>query len=66
MSVEEVINEFDRLRMRCDVVEEEEQVIARFLGILKPEISDVVQLQPYWTYADVCHLALMVEKQLKN
>ncbi|GJS97673.1 hypothetical protein Tco_0804641 [Tanacetum coccineum] len=25
MSVEEVINEFDRLRMRCDVVEEEEQ-----------------------------------------
>ncbi|PWA78542.1 hypothetical protein CTI12_AA213720 [Artemisia annua] len=61
-----VINEFDRLRMRCDVVEEEEQVIARFLGILKPEISDVVQLQPYWTYADVCHLALKVEKQLKN
>nr|GEU93731.1 retrovirus-related Pol polyprotein from transposon 297 family [Tanacetum cinerariifolium] len=28
MSVEEVINEFDRLRMRCDVVEEEEHVIA--------------------------------------
>ncbi|GJU02791.1 RNA-directed DNA polymerase [Tanacetum coccineum] len=38
MIVEEVIKEFDKLRMRCDVVEEEEQVIARFLGVLKPEI----------------------------
>nr|GEX23755.1 Asp_protease_2 domain-containing protein [Tanacetum cinerariifolium] len=34
----EVINEFDTLRMRCDVVEEEKQVVARFLGVLKPEI----------------------------
>lgn len=30
MLVEEVIHEFNRLKMRCDVVEEEEQVIARF------------------------------------
>ncbi|GKC34528.1 reverse transcriptase domain-containing protein [Tanacetum coccineum] len=41
MTVEEVINEFDKLRMRCDVVEEEEQVVARFLGVLKPEIADI-------------------------
>ncbi|GKF71281.1 reverse transcriptase domain-containing protein, partial [Tanacetum coccineum] len=34
MIVEEVINEFDKLRMRCDVVEEEEHVVARFLGVL--------------------------------
>ncbi|GJU04361.1 hypothetical protein Tco_1114699 [Tanacetum coccineum] len=27
MSIEEVINEFDRLRMRCDVVEEKEQMV---------------------------------------
>ncbi|GJV06321.1 reverse transcriptase domain-containing protein [Tanacetum coccineum] len=65
MTVEEVINEFDKLRMRCDVVEEEEQVIARFLGVLKLEIVDIVSLQPYWTYTDVCHLALKVEKQIK-
>ncbi|GJX96712.1 reverse transcriptase domain-containing protein [Tanacetum coccineum] len=56
MTVEEVINEFDKLRMRCDVVEEEEQVVARFFGVL---------LQPYWTYTDVCRLALKVEKQIK-
>ncbi|GKD26619.1 reverse transcriptase domain-containing protein [Tanacetum coccineum] len=46
MTVEEVINEFDKLHMRCDVVKEED-------------------LQPYWTYTDVCRLALKVEKQIK-
>ncbi|GJW53499.1 reverse transcriptase domain-containing protein [Tanacetum coccineum] len=66
MSVEEVINEFDRLRMRCDVVEEEKHVIVRFFGVLKLEIANVIQLQPCWSYADVCHLALKVEKQLKS
>nr|GFA72903.1 hypothetical protein [Tanacetum cinerariifolium] len=55
MTVEEVINEFDKFCMRCDVVEEEEQVGARFLGVLKPEIADIVSLQPYWTYTDVCN-----------
>nr|GEZ41104.1 reverse transcriptase domain-containing protein [Tanacetum cinerariifolium] len=65
MTMEEVINEFDKLRMRCDVVEEEEQVVARFLGVLKPEIADIVSLQPYWTYTDVCRLALKVEKHIK-
>ncbi|GJV62961.1 RNA-directed DNA polymerase [Tanacetum coccineum] len=43
MTLEEVINEFDKLRMRCDVVKEEEQVIAWFLGVLKPEISDIAK-----------------------
>ncbi|GJV00992.1 RNA-directed DNA polymerase [Tanacetum coccineum] len=65
MIVEEVINEFDKLCMRCDVVEEEEQVVVRFLGVLKPEIADIVSLQPYWTYTDVCKLALKVEKHIK-
>lgn len=66
LSVEELINEFDRLRMRCDAAEEEEQIIARFLGVLKPAIADVVSLQPYFTYLDVCQLALKVEKQQKG
>ncbi|XP_022011578.1 uncharacterized protein LOC110911283 [Helianthus annuus] len=64
-TVEELICEFDRLRMRCAVEEEEEQIIARFSGALRPEIADVVQLQPYWSFTDVCQLALKVEKQLK-
>ncbi|GJW07663.1 hypothetical protein Tco_1570086 [Tanacetum coccineum] len=65
-TIEELINEFDQLRMRCDANEEEKQVIAMFLGVLRPEIADVMSLQPYLTYTDVCHLALKVEKQQKN
>ncbi|GJX98028.1 hypothetical protein Tco_0355047 [Tanacetum coccineum] len=41
MTVEEVISEFDKLRMRCDVVEEEEHVVVRFLGVFNPEIADI-------------------------
>nr|GEU52956.1 hypothetical protein [Tanacetum cinerariifolium] len=44
LTMEEVINELDTLRMRCDVVEEEKQVVARFLGVLKPEILILVPL----------------------
>ncbi|GJR32797.1 reverse transcriptase domain-containing protein [Tanacetum coccineum] len=65
MTVEEVINEFDKLCMRCDVVKEEEQVVTWFLGVLKPEIANIGSLQPYWTYTDVCCLALKVEKHIK-
>nr|GEX25368.1 hypothetical protein [Tanacetum cinerariifolium] len=35
-------------------------------GGLRSEISNVVQLQPYWTYADVCKLAVKVEKKQKE
>ncbi|XP_071687037.1 uncharacterized protein [Rutidosis leptorrhynchoides] len=64
LSVEELIREFDKLRIRCDSNEEEEQLIARFLGALNPEISNVVTLQPFSSFNDVCKLALKVEKQL--
>ncbi|GAV57717.1 hypothetical protein CFOL_v3_01253 [Cephalotus follicularis] len=52
--------------MRCDVVEKDEQLIARYLISLRLEIFDVVQLQQYWTYEDVCRLALKVEKQINT
>ena len=65
-SVEQFIADFDRLRMRCGADEDEEQVIARFLGALRPDIGDVVQLQQFWTLDDVFRLALKVEKQLSN
>ena len=41
--VEEYTAEFDHLMIRCDVVKQEEQMIARYLGGLRVEISDVVQ-----------------------
>ncbi|GJZ99408.1 reverse transcriptase domain-containing protein [Tanacetum coccineum] len=65
-SVEQFIADFDRLRMRCGADEDEEQVIARFLDALRPDIADIVQLQQFWTLDDVFRLALKVEKQLSN
>nr|GFB23788.1 reverse transcriptase domain-containing protein [Tanacetum cinerariifolium] len=50
MSVEDFTGEFDRLRMRCGVDEEEEQTVARYLASLR----HVVHLQQYWSYNDAC------------
>ncbi|GJV85258.1 hypothetical protein Tco_1525156 [Tanacetum coccineum] len=64
LSVEELISEFRRMWMRCCTEEDEEQIIARFLGILRPKIADIVSLQQYYSFSDVCQLALRVECQL--
>ncbi|PWA60613.1 reverse transcriptase domain-containing protein [Artemisia annua] len=65
LTVAEYILEFERLRMRCGTDEEEERVIARFLGGLRSDIADTVQLTQYYSFDDVCRLASRVEKQLK-
>ncbi|GJW24524.1 hypothetical protein Tco_0038335 [Tanacetum coccineum] len=52
------------MRMRCGAEEDEEQIIARFLGILRPKIMDIVSLKQYYSFSDVCQLALRVERQL--
>ncbi|PKU85104.1 hypothetical protein MA16_Dca018218 [Dendrobium catenatum] len=44
-------------------MEPEENTIVRFLGGLQPSITNVVQLQPYWTMQYVISLAIKVEKQ---
>ncbi|XP_012857556.1 PREDICTED: uncharacterized protein LOC105976838 [Erythranthe guttata] len=66
LSVEEFTTEFDNVRILCDLIEPEEQTIAHYIAGLHPKISDIVQLQPYWTYTDVVKLALKVEKQIKE
>nr|GEW36159.1 RNA-directed DNA polymerase [Tanacetum cinerariifolium] len=62
--IKEFIAEFECVRMRCGKEENEEQTIARFRGSLRTDISDVVYLQQYYSFHDVCRLALKVEKQL--
>ena len=44
LSVEEYTAEFDNLMLKGELVEPEEQTIARYLGDLKYEIAKVVQL----------------------
>ncbi|GAV73470.1 zf-CCHC domain-containing protein [Cephalotus follicularis] len=39
--------------------------MAHFLGGLHSDIGNVVELQPFWTFEDVCKLEIKVEKQKK-
>ena len=48
---------------KCNIKEPEPQIIIRYIGGLKESIADVIRLQPYWTFNDVCKLAYNVEKQ---
>ena len=66
LTVEELISEFERMRMRCGAEEDDEQVIARFLSVLRRDIADIVMLQQYYSFTDVCRLALRVEQQLNK
>ena len=52
MSVEEYTREFEKLMIKCDLQEAEEQTIVRYLGGLDPKYAHVVELQPYTTFDD--------------
>jgi len=64
MSVGEYTRDFEKLMMKCDIQEKEEQTIARYLGGLNTDIAHLVQLQQYWSLDEVIRLAIRVEKQL--
>ena len=66
LSVEEYTREFEKLMIKCDLQEEEEQTIVRYLGGLDPKYAHVVELQAYSTFDDVCLLAHKVETQFKT
>ena len=44
ISVEEYTREFERLMIKCDLQEAEEQTIVRYLGGLDPKYAHVVEL----------------------
>ena len=62
MSVDEYTREFEKLLIKCDIQEPEEQTIVRYLGGLEPKYSNVVELQQYSTFNEVCVLAHKVEQ----
>ena len=65
-SAEEYIREFEQLRIRSGIEEEPEQTMARFLRGLDPSIIEKVNIQPYWSFENVCKFSFKVEKYLKG
>jgi len=45
LNVEEYTREFEKLLIKGDIQEPEEQTIIRYLGGLKPNYANVVELQ---------------------
>ena len=66
MNVEEYTREFEKLMIKCDTHEPEEQTMVRYLGGLDPRIANVVELQAYTTFDEVCVLAHKVEQQRRS
>jgi len=64
-SVEEYTREFEQLVMTCDLRENEDQTVARYLGGLNEFIRNVVKLQACSTLDEVSSLAHKVELQRK-
>jgi len=50
MSIEEYIKEFEQLKMRCEVLEVLKQTIAHFPGGMNREITNINEIQPYWSF----------------
>jgi len=65
LNVEEYTREFEKLVIKCDLQELEEQTIVRYLGGFDPRYANVVELQAYTTFDEVCVLAHKVEQQKK-
>ena len=61
LSVEEYSAEFENLIINGDLLESEEEVIARYLVGLRFDIIRVIFMQPYNILHDVIKLALKVE-----
>ena len=66
MNVEEYTCEFEKLVIKCDIQEPEEQTIVRYWRGLDPRYTNVVDLQAYTSFDEVCVLAHTVEQQKKS
>jgi len=66
MKVEEYIREFEEFLITCVLMEEHEQIIARFLKGLNSTILKKIELQLFWTFEDTCKLAVKVKKQQRD
>ncbi|KAI5653830.1 hypothetical protein M9H77_31017 [Catharanthus roseus] len=52
--------------LRLSLEEDKDASIARFISDLNRDIADQLELYPYTTYEDICHLATKIENQRKR
>ena len=60
------MEEFYRLAARTRLIEDERQQVARFIGGLKVEIQEKLQLNSIWSLNEAVNLAMLGEKQVQK
>ncbi|KAI5664050.1 hypothetical protein M9H77_23373 [Catharanthus roseus] len=65
-SVEEYRQELESYILRLSLKEDKDASIARFLRGLNRDITNQLELYPYTTYEDMCHLSTKIENQRKR
>ena len=63
-SVEEYYQELQMGMLRCNLVEDEEPAMARFLGGLNREIQDILAYKEYANVTRLFHLACKAEREV--
>ena len=63
LSIQEYTRKFKRLLIKCDLKEDEDQTLARYLGGLNERIAHVMEVHPYHTLDELSSLARKVEIQ---
>jgi len=63
MSRDEYTREFEKFLIKCDIHVPEEQPTIRYLGGLDPRYANIIKLQQYTMFREVCILAHKVEEQ---
>jgi len=65
-SVEEYYQELQMGMLRCNLVEDEEHAMARFLGGLNREIQDILAYKEYTNITRLFHLACKAEREVQG
>jgi len=65
-SVEEYYHELQMGMLRCNLEEDEEPAMARFLGRLNHEIQDILNYKDYTNVTRLFHLACKAERQMQG
>ena len=66
MSIDEYTREFEKLLIKCDIEEPKEQIIIHYLGGLDPKYSNIVELQQFTTFDEVCALLISLNYNERN
>ena len=65
-SVEEYYQELQMGMLRCNLDEDEEPAMARFLGGLNREIQDILAYKEYTNVTRLFHLACKAEREVQG